>query len=45
MRWHDIVDFVPILLQGAVMSIIITVGCLLLSTALGLVWALLKMSR
>ncbi|MEX3957517.1 amino acid ABC transporter membrane protein (PAAT family) [Trinickia symbiotica] len=45
MRWHDIVDFVPILLQGAVMSIFITLGCLLLSTALGLVWALLKMSR
>jgi polar amino acid transport system permease protein len=45
MRWHDIVDFVPILLQGAVMSIVITLGCLLLSTALGLVWALLKMSR
>ncbi|PTB21857.1 amino acid ABC transporter permease [Trinickia symbiotica] len=45
MRWHDIVDFVPILLQGAVMSIFITIGCLLLSTALGLVWALLKMSR
>ncbi|WP_321838854.1 amino acid ABC transporter permease [Paraburkholderia bannensis] len=45
MRWHDIVDFVPILLQGAVMSVIITIGCLLLSTALGLVWALLKMSR
>lgn len=45
MRWHDIVDFVPILLQGATMSIVITIGCLLLSTALGLVWALLKMSR
>ncbi|APA89512.1 amino acid ABC transporter permease (plasmid) [Paraburkholderia sprentiae WSM5005] len=45
MHWHDITDFVPILLQGAVMSIVITLGCLLLSTALGLTWALLKMSR
>ncbi|WP_213303190.1 amino acid ABC transporter permease [Paraburkholderia sacchari] len=45
MHWHDIADFVPILLEGAVMSIVITLGCLVLSTALGLVWALLKMSR
>jgi polar amino acid transport system permease protein len=45
MHWQDIVDFVPILLRGALMSIVITLGCLLLSTVLGLVWALLKMSR
>jgi len=45
MRWSDIVEFVPILLQGAGMSVLITVSCLVLSTALGLVWALLKMSR
>ncbi|MFB9123703.1 amino acid ABC transporter permease [Paraburkholderia dipogonis] len=45
MRWSDIVEFVPILLQGAGLTIFITVSCLILSTALGLVWALLKMSR
>ncbi|KNH10069.1 Amino acid ABC transporter, permease protein [Candidatus Burkholderia brachyanthoides] len=45
MHWHDIADFVPILLQGAVMSVVITLGTLVLSTVLGLVWALLKMSR
>jgi len=38
MRWSDIVEFVPILLQGAGMTIFITVSCLILSTALGLVW-------
>ncbi|CAM3617566.1 ABC transmembrane type-1 domain-containing protein [Bordetella sputigena] len=45
MRWSDIVEFVPILLQGAWMTVVITISCLLLSTALGLVWALLKRSR
>ncbi len=45
MQWRDITDFVPILLTGAMMSILITLGCLVLSTVLGLVWALLKMSR
>ena len=45
MRWSDVVEFVPILLKGAGISVFITISCLLLSTALGLVWALLKMSR
>lgn len=45
MHWQDIRDFIPILLQGAVMSIVITIGSLILSTVLGLLWALLKMSR
>ena len=45
MHWHDVVGFIPILLEGAVMSIGITLGCLVLSTALGFAWALLKMSR
>ena len=45
MRWNDMADFVPILLQGAGMTIFITLSCLVLSTLLGLVWALLKMSR
>lgn len=45
MHWNDMADFVPILLQGAGMTIFITLSCLVLSTVLGLVWALLKMSR
>jgi polar amino acid transport system permease protein len=45
MRWRDITEFVPILFTGALMSIVITLGCLVLATLLGLVWALLKMSR
>ena len=45
MRWQDVVDFVPILMQGAVMTIIVTLGCLVISTVLGLVLALMKMSQ
>ncbi|QGA40608.1 ABC transporter permease subunit [Burkholderia glumae] len=45
MRWSDIVEFVPVLLQGAGLTVFITISCLVLSTMLGLVWALLKMSR
>jgi len=45
MRWNDIVEFVPILLQGVGMTIFITLSCLVVSTILGLIWALLKMSR
>jgi polar amino acid transport system permease protein len=45
MHWQNVVDFIPVLLQGALMSIGITIGCLILSTALGFVWAMLKMSR
>lgn len=44
MHWQDVVDFAPLLLKGATTSIMITLGCLLLSTAFGLIWALLKMS-
>ncbi|MGY3586902.1 polar amino acid transport system permease protein [Bradyrhizobium sp. USDA 4341] len=42
--FHDAVEFVPILLQGVWLTIVVTVGSLLLSTALGLVWALMRVS-
>jgi len=41
---RDAVEFLPILLQGVTLTIIVTVGSLLLSTVLGLVWALMRVS-
>lgn len=40
----DILEFTPILLQGAWVTIQITLAALMLSTALGLVWALIRTS-
>lgn len=40
----DILEFLPILLQGLGLTIIVTVGSLALSTVLGLVWALMRVS-
>jgi polar amino acid transport system permease protein len=40
----DAIEFMPILLQGVKLTIIVTLGSLVLSTALGLVWALLRVS-
>jgi polar amino acid transport system permease protein len=40
----DSLEFAPILLQGLRLTILVTVGSLLLSTVLGLVWALLRVS-
>lgn len=37
-------EFMPILLQGAWLTILVTLGSLLLSTLLGLVWAVLRVS-
>ena len=42
--FHDAVEFVPILLQGVWLTIVVTVGSLLLSTVLGLLWALMRVS-
>ncbi|QOZ32292.1 amino acid ABC transporter permease [Bradyrhizobium sp. CCBAU 53421] len=42
--FHDAVEFVPILLQGVWLTIVVTVGSLLLSTVLGLAWALMRVS-
>ena len=42
--WHDAVEFFPILMSGVVLTIIVTIGSLLLSTVLGLVWAMMRVS-
>jgi polar amino acid transport system permease protein len=42
--WHDTVEFFPILLNGIALTIVVTIGSLLLSTVLGLVWALMRVS-
>jgi len=40
----DAVEFLPILLQGVWLTIVVTVGSLALSTVLGLFWALMRVS-
>jgi polar amino acid transport system permease protein len=41
---RDAAEFLPILLQGVGLTILVTLGSLLLSTILGLVWAVLRVS-
>jgi polar amino acid transport system permease protein len=41
----DMREFLPILLQGVWLTIIVTSGSLILSTLLGMVWALMRVSR
>ena len=41
---RDATEFVPILLQGVGLTIVVTIGSLVLSTMLGLVWALMRVS-
>jgi polar amino acid transport system permease protein len=41
---RDATEFLPILLQGVGLTILVTIGSLLLSTILGLVWALMRVS-
>lgn len=41
---RDATDFLPILMQGVRLTIIVTIGSLLLSTLLGLVWAMMRVS-
>src|SRR5918911_523408 len=40
----DSAEFLPILMQGVRLTILVTVGSLALSTVLGLVWALMRVS-
>jgi polar amino acid transport system permease protein len=42
--WRDTAEFLPILMSGVALTIIVTIGSLLLSTVLGLVWALMRVS-
>ncbi|WP_281662281.1 MULTISPECIES: ABC transporter permease subunit [Halomonadaceae] len=44
MEFSDITAFLPILLKGALITVQITIGALLLSTLLGLLLALMKLS-
>lgn len=44
MFWNDARTFLPILLEGLRLTVIVTLGSLLLSTVLGLVWALMRVS-
>lgn len=41
---NDAREFLPILMQGVRLTILVTVGSLALSTVLGLVWALMRVS-
>ena len=41
----DTREFLPILLQGVWLTIVVTSGSLILSTLLGMVWALMRVSR
>jgi len=42
--WRDAVEFLPILMNGVALTIVVTLGSLILSTILGLVWALMRVS-
>jgi polar amino acid transport system permease protein len=42
--WHDAAEFFPILMSGVALTIIVTIGSLLLSTVLGLIWAMMRVS-
>lgn len=42
--WRDAVEFFPILMGGVALTIVVTIGSLLLSTVLGLVWAMMRVS-
>lgn len=41
---RDAAEFLPILLQGVGLTLVVTFGALVLSTVLGLVWAVLRVS-
>ncbi|ULK95824.1 amino acid ABC transporter permease [Bradyrhizobium sp. I71] len=42
--WHDAVEFFPILMNGVALTIVVMIGSLLLSTVLGLLWAMMRVS-
>ena len=42
--WRDTVEFFPILMSGVALTVLVTIGSLLLSTVLGMVWALMRVS-
>src|SRR3990172_74366 len=42
--WQDIVEFTPLLAQGAVVTVEVFAGALVVATMLGLLWALMRVS-
>lgn len=44
MFWKDAATFLPILLEGLRLTLVVTIGSLVLSTVLGMVWALMRVS-
>lgn len=44
MRWTDIVQFTPILLEGAYQTVLVSLGSLLISVPFGLLWAMGSLS-
>lgn len=44
MFWKDASAFMPILLEGLRLTVVVTLGSLLLSTLLGMMWALMRVS-
>ncbi len=43
--FNDAIEFVPILLEGAKLTVLVTLGSLFFSTVLGVVWALMRVSK
>jgi polar amino acid transport system permease protein len=43
--FKDAIEFIPILFEGAKLTILVTLGSLLFSTILGMVWALMRVSK
>lgn len=43
--FKDAIEFIPILFEGAKLTILVTLGSLVLSTILGMVWALMRVSK
>jgi len=43
--FKDAIEFIPILFEGAKLTILVTIGSLVLSTLLGMIWALMRVSK
>lgn len=41
----DAIEFIPILFEGAKLTILVTLGSLIFSTILGMIWALMRVSK
>ena len=43
--FNDALEFIPILFEGAKLTVLVTLGSLCFSTILGMIWALMRVSR